>query len=86
LLRSRLKAKCANEKEQPPNDEANEWGFLVEHYLLQELDSSYVAIFRSTSGVPLTACSINSIPHRDLWAGIHTRLFQLEQILTRLEN
>jgi hypothetical protein len=59
-----LKRKCANEKDPPPNEEADTWASEVESYLSDELDDSYISRFRSSAGVPLTANSISSIPHR----------------------
>ena len=40
-----LMLQCSNEKNPPPNDEADEWAYKVEHCLSHELNSSYVAIF-----------------------------------------
>jgi len=81
-----LKTKCADEKEPPPNDEAQEWADSIENYLTQELDNSYVFRFRSSAGVPMTANSISSIPHRNLWGAIHTRIFQLDKFFEQLGN
>ncbi|GEM_PF-2061958 len=81
-----LQRKCANEKEPPPDDEANKWASEVEEFLVAEFDGSYVSRFRSTAGVPLTANSISSIPHRQLWAGIHTRIYQLAKFMDGLGN
>ena len=79
-----LKRECTNEGEAPPNDIANEWGQKVEDYLEKEFDKSFVSRFHSSVGVPLTANSISSIPHRNLWAGIHTRLYQLGKFIEQL--
>ena len=81
-----LKRKCANEKDPPPDEEADTWASEVESYLSDELDDSYISRFRSSAGVPLTANSISSIPHRNLWAGIHTRLYQLEKFIEQLRD
>lgn len=79
-----LKRQCANEKEPPPEDKANEWAHKIEHWLEREFDTSYVSRFRNTADVPMTANSINSIPHRKLWVGIHTRLYQLGKFIEQL--
>jgi len=79
-----IRGKCANEKIPPPEDEANEWASEVEEFLVRELDRSYVSRFRSDAGVPFAANSISSVPHRNLWAGVHTRLFQLERFIEQL--
>ncbi|MFC2022389.1 hypothetical protein ACFLTR_04195 [Chloroflexota bacterium] len=79
-----LKAKCGNEKEPPPNDEADEWADKVEHYLADELDDSFISRFRNSAGVPMAANSISSIPHRNLWSGIRIRLYQLEKFIEQL--
>ncbi len=79
-----LKRQCANEREAPPNNEADEWAQRTEHYLEGEFDKSYISRFRSSIGVPLTANSIASVPHRNLWAGIHNRLYQLGKFIEQL--
>lgn len=79
-----LKRQCANEKEPPPEDRTNEWAHKIEHWLEKEFDKSYISRFRNTADVPMTANSISSIPHRNLWAGIHTRLYQLGKFIEQL--
>ena len=80
----KLKIQCTNESEPPPEDKANEWGYKTEVYLEREFDKSYISIFRSSVGVLLAVCSISSIPHRKLWSGIHTRLYQLGKFIEQL--
>lgn len=79
-----LRGKCVNEKDLPPNDEANNWANKAEQYFLKELDASYITRFRSDVSLPLTICPISSIPHRNLWAGIRTRLYQLDKFIEQL--
>ena len=79
-----LKVRCANEQEQRPEKETDEWAGRVEEFLLQELDESYIARFRNSAGLPMSANSIRSIPHRNLWGGINSRLARLEQFLAEL--
>lgn len=81
-----LKHRCGNEREPPPNDDANEWAIEVEHWLETEFDSSYVSRFRNNADVPMTANSISSITHRNLWAGIHTRCYQLGKFIEQLAD
>jgi len=75
----RLLAKCRIEKDPPPEAEANDWAGRTENFLSQKLGNAYVARFRSAAGLPLTATSITSIPHSNLWASIYTRMARLEQ-------
>lgn len=79
-----LQRKCANEKEPPPDDEADKWASEVEEFLMTELDKSFVSRFRSSAGVPLTANSISSISHRQLWHSIRTRIYQLAKFIEEL--
>jgi hypothetical protein len=75
---------CTNEKSPPPDDEANQWADEVEQFLHSQLDSSYVSRFRSSAGLPLSANSIFSLEHRNLWAGIHVRVARLTEFITEL--
>jgi len=81
-----LTRRCANESEPPPTEEADEWAARTESFLRTNLDESYVARFRSSSGLPLWATSINSAPHRKLSTGIHVRLARLNQFLEELSK
>ena len=75
---------CSNEKAPPPEDNAEQWANDVEQFLASHLDNSYISRFRSSAGLPLTANSISSYQHRQLWAGIHVRLSRLTEFITEL--
>jgi len=81
-----LRRQCADENKPPPNDEANDWATRVEAYLANHRGESYVSRFRSDAGLPMTATSISSMPHRNLWGGIHTRLSRLEQFIAEIPD
>jgi hypothetical protein len=81
-----LRMQCADEKKEPPNEKADDWAARVEKYLSSYLGNSYVFRFRSDAGLPMVATSISSIPHRNLWGGIHTRLSRLEQFIGEITN
>jgi len=81
-----LRRLCANEGVPPPIQQADEWAMRTEAFLRDKLDESYVARFRNSSGLPLTANSISSIPHRNLWGAIYTRLARLNQFLEELST
>ena len=74
-----LQRLCTNEQEPAPEQQANEWAGRVEAYLTANLGASYVTRFRSSAGLPVGMNAIVSIPHRNLWSGIRTRLARLEQ-------
>ena len=76
-----LLQQCANEREEPPQRQADEWAADTEAFLTEHLGDPYVARFRSSAGLPMTANSIFSVPHRNLWGGIYIRLARLEQFL-----
>jgi hypothetical protein len=76
-----LQRQCGDESKLAPNKEADDWAADVEKYLRDTLGESYVARFRSHSGLPMTGNSIQSIPHRNLWGGLDTRLARLEQFI-----
>jgi hypothetical protein len=79
-----LKCQCENEKEPAPEVKTTEWAEKIENWLETEFDTSYVSRFRNTADVPMKANSIFSIPHRNLWAYIHTRLYQLGKFIEQL--
>jgi len=79
-----LRSRCANEQEPPPNAEGDEWAATVETFLRERLGESYIARFQSDAGLPLSATSISSIPHRMLWGRINTRMARLQQFLEEL--
>jgi len=81
-----LQRRCANEKEAPPSAEAEEWAEKTEACLSEQLDPSYIARFRSHAGIPMAACSISSIEHRNLWAGLQVRLARLTQFVEELSQ
>jgi len=82
-----LSNRCANESEPAPVAEANQWAERTEAFLCTNLDESYVARFRNSSGLlPLTANSISSIPHKDLWGGLYLRLARLNEFLEELSK
>ena len=69
-----IQQQCGNEKEPAPSAQAQEWADKTEGYLAENLGESYIARFRSSAGLPMTANSISSLDHRNLWAGLHVRL------------
>jgi len=79
-----LLSECANEREPPPEQKAEDWAARTEAYLNEHLDAGHVALFRSGGGLPMTATSISSIPHRQLWSGIRVRVARLEQFISQL--
>lgn len=76
-----LMIRCGDESQPPPEEEANQWATKAELYLQQNLDDSFVGRFRSSADLPMTANSIQSVPHRNLWAGIRSRNAKLEQFI-----
>ena len=76
-----LLRRAANESQPPPNAEAEAWAARTEKYLTSALGAAYVARFRSSAGLPMTANSIESRAHANLWAGIWVRLARLEQFI-----
>jgi hypothetical protein len=81
-----LQRRCADEREAPPSAEAEEWAEKTEACLSEQLDPSYIARFRSHAGIPMAACSISSIEHRNLWAGLQVRLARLTQFVEELSQ
>lgn len=81
-----LRRRCANESEPAPAAEADEWAKRTEAFLRSSLDESYVARFRNSSGLPLTATSISSIPHRNVWGWVCDRLARLNEFLEELSK
>ena len=73
-----LLSQCSDEKEPPPNAQADDWAARTEAFFSEHLDESYVARFRSHSGSPMGLTSISSRDHRNLGGGINTRLARLE--------
>ncbi len=76
-----LMARCADETQPAPEEEANAWAARVEAFLAEHLGDSYVHRFRSGAGLPMGATSIASMLHRNLWSGIRVRLARLEQFV-----
>ncbi len=81
-----LQKQCADENKDPPNKEAYDWAARVEEYLSGQLGCSYVSRFRSSAGLPMVAASIFSIPHCNLWGGIHTRLSRLGEFIREIPD
>jgi len=79
-----LARRCTNESEPPPTEEANQWARRTEDFLRTRLDDSYVARFRSHSGLPPMTTSIQSAPHRNLSVKLRVRLARLNQFLEKL--
>jgi hypothetical protein len=79
-----LMVRCADESQPPPNADADEWAAKTETYLTAQLDPSFVARFRNGTGLPLTANSIASIPHRNLWAGLWVSMSRIQQFIQEL--
>jgi hypothetical protein len=76
-----LIARCSDETTPAPQDEANDWSARVEAVFRGRLDESYVARFHDESGLPLTATSIYSAPHRNLWSAISSRNARLQEFI-----
>jgi hypothetical protein len=74
-----LMNRCANENQRTPIKEANAWEARTEAFLRGQLGPGYVYRFRSDAGLPLTATSIQSIDHRNLWGWIRSHTARLEQ-------
>ena len=74
-----LLGRCGDEQQQPPTEDADSWAAKTEEFLAANLGESFIARFRSGAGLPMTATSIASIPHRQLWAGIWVRIARLEE-------
>ncbi len=74
-----IQLRCAEESSPVPEQEANEWASKAETFLRDHLGDSYVSRFRSHAGLPMSATTISSNPHRQLWGNIHFRLARLEQ-------
>lgn len=79
-----LMNRCGDETKPPPNADADDWAQRTEAVLRDNLDESYVARFRSGAGLPLTANSISSIPHRQLWGALWVRTSRLQEFLSEL--
>lgn len=76
-----LMSRCGDEQIDPPSTEADRWAAEAESFLSENLDNSYIARFRSGSGLPLAANSIASLPHRKLWGGLHLRVARLQEFI-----
>jgi hypothetical protein len=81
-----LARQCRNEREPPPNDEADDWARRAEEYLAAELGADYVATFRSADGLPMGFTTIQSMEHSRLDSGIRMRLARLQQFLDQLRT
>lgn len=81
-----LQRQCGNERETPPNEEADDWAARTEAYLSEHRGQSYVSRFRSGAGLPMTMNSIASVPHRNVWGYIHIRLSRLQQFIAELTD
>ena len=77
----RIISQCSDENNPPPETEANSWANSVEKYFTDEMDDSYISRFRNGAGLPMTANSIASMPHRNLWAGIWIRIARLQEFI-----
>ncbi len=77
---------CGNESLPPPEQAAEAWAGEVEKYFHDEMDDSYIARFRNGASVPMTTNSIQSIPHRNLWAGIWVRTSHLQEFIKEQVN
>lgn len=76
-----LQGRCSDEKQPAPVNETDAWAAEVEKYLADNWGESYVARFRSHAGLPMSATSIESREHRNVWSFLHTRLARLEQFI-----
>ena len=74
-----IEAQCADETRPPPSQETNFWAQRTEAFLRENLDESYISRYRDSSGMPMTANSISSVPHRNLWAQVYYRVARLHE-------
>jgi hypothetical protein len=81
-----LCAACADEQHDPPLAGVNDWVERGDRYLQAHLGAGYVARFNSAAGLPMSANSIASVPHRNLWAQIHFREARLAQFIEELSR
>jgi hypothetical protein len=79
-----LDRRCHNEKDAPPEHEAEEWAKRTEELLKANLGDGYVNRFRSGAGLPLSVTTIQSQAHSTLSGGIRIRLARLEQFSQEL--
>jgi hypothetical protein len=76
-----IEVKCANQKEDAPIQEAEEWAERVATYLAQELGEDYAISFYSSDGLPVGFSSISSLQHRKVSGFIGNRLARLNEFL-----
>lgn len=76
-----LMQRCGDEKVPAPENDANEWAIKAEKFFSENMDDSFVARFRDSSGIPISATTIFSIPHRQLWSGIRVRVARLQEFI-----
>ncbi len=81
-----IKVKCANEKEDAPGQEADEWAERVATYLAQELGEDYANTFYSNDGLPMGFSSISSLKHRNVSGFMSNRLARLNEFLRELRR
>jgi hypothetical protein len=87
LLEGRpLLVRCADESQPPPNQATDAWAQRAEMYMHENMDDSFIAHFRDGAGLPMTANSIASIPHRQLWADIWVRIARLQEFIKVFGN
>jgi len=79
-----LMAKCADMGEPSPEDDAQAWSEAVEDRLAADLDMSYVARFRDSSGVPMQMSSITDDQRRRLHGNIRIRSHNLNLFIREL--
>jgi hypothetical protein len=81
-----LMIRCTNESLPEPTADAEAWSNTAETFFQQNMDDSFIARFRDDSGLPMTATSIASNPHRNLWAGIRVRTSRLQEFIMEYHN
>lgn len=72
---------CCEEQSPPPMEAFQHWAAVTEEFLRSELGQSYVARFHDSSGLSMQACTIVSVPHRNIWAALRNRMARLNEFL-----
>ena len=83
-----LSARCANEREPPPEREAVDWYNRVIAYLrdTEGLGVPFAVRFNSSAGLPLGATSIGSDQHRRMWGYFRPKLARLHKFMAEFSD
>lgn len=83
-----LSAFCAREQLPPPEHEAVDWYHRVVAYLNEtpSLGTPYAVRFNSSSGLPLSATSTLSAPHRKVFGYLKPKLARLHEFISELRD